>query len=278
MNPSFTHTQPPPPHKNTYQWNKILACTCSSERYHDYFVHIHPQQLGLTSQPGDGEPGAHVAPLPAASAPLLHQHVHQRGHGWCVPHGPQSWVSRPHIHLHPTKKKSIFHNYRTGEWQALRWNGTGQHIFIACRILKQGDTILISYETIFKGYYLETDPDPIAMVIRVELFIHTPSKMNTNWHYMVTPAWLCYSWPTGDFCLQGLWMDSLTLITMAIGSGSVWRLPPEEFGKSPFWQYSQNFLLIICFFISIKKKKCRYISEVSFCPPSIYIVIPSLTR
>ena len=34
------------------------------------------------------------------------------------------------------------------------------------------------------GYYLETSPDPIAMVIRVELFTHKPSE--TNWHCMVT--------------------------------------------------------------------------------------------
>ena len=30
-----------------------------------------------------------------------------------------------------------------------------------------------------RGYYLETDPDPIAMVIRVELFIHKPCRYNT---------------------------------------------------------------------------------------------------
>ena len=35
-----------------------------------------------------------------------------------------------------------------------------------------------------RGYYLETSPDPIAMVIRVELFTHKPSE--TNWHCMVT--------------------------------------------------------------------------------------------
>ena len=29
---------------------------------------------------------------------------------------------------------------------------------------------------VIRGYYLETDPGPIAMVIRVELFIHKPSK------------------------------------------------------------------------------------------------------
>ena len=26
------------------------------------------------------------------------------------------------------------------------------------------------------GYYLETDPDPVVMVIRVELFIHKPCR------------------------------------------------------------------------------------------------------
>ena len=30
------------------------------------------------------------------------------------------------------------------------------------------------------GYYLETDPDPIAMVIRVELVIHKPTETNAN--------------------------------------------------------------------------------------------------
>ena len=34
------------------------------------------------------------------------------------------------------------------------------------------------------GYYLETDPDPIAMVIRVELFTHMSSETNINWHCM----------------------------------------------------------------------------------------------
>ena len=40
------------------------------------------------------------------------------------------------------------------------------------------------------GYYLETDPDPVAMVIRVELFTHKPS---------VTNAWLLMH-VTGGFC------------------------------------------------------------------------------
>ena len=30
------------------------------------------------------------------------------------------------------------------------------------------------------GYYLETDPDPVAMVIRVELVIHKPTETNAN--------------------------------------------------------------------------------------------------
>ena len=63
-----------------------------------------------------------------------------------------------------------------------------------------------------KGYYLETDPDPVAMVIRIELFTHKLSDTNTYWHYV-----------TGVFYLQGLWMNSSTLITMATGSGSVSR-------------------------------------------------------
>ena len=31
-------------------------------------------------------------------------------------------------------------------------------------------------ELISRGQFLETDPDPIAMVIRVELFIHKPCQ------------------------------------------------------------------------------------------------------
>ena len=45
-----------------------------------------------------------------------------------------------------------------------------------------------------RRHYLETDPDPIATVIRVELFTHKPSETNTNWHCMVTHARLCYRW------------------------------------------------------------------------------------
>ena len=41
------------------------------------------------------------------------------------------------------------------------------------------------------GYYLETDPDPVAMVIRVELVIHKPTETNANEHCMVTHAGLC---------------------------------------------------------------------------------------
>ena len=43
-----------------------------------------------------------------------------------------------------------------------------------------------------RGYYLDTDPDPIAMVIRVELFTHKPSDTNAYWQCMVTHARLCY--------------------------------------------------------------------------------------
>ena len=41
-----------------------------------------------------------------------------------------------------------------------------------------------------QGYYLETDPDPIATPHRVELFTHKPSDTNTYWHCMVTHAQL----------------------------------------------------------------------------------------
>ena len=50
-------------------------------------------------------------------------------------------------------------------------------------------------------HYLETDPDPIAKVFRVELFTHKPNKTNTNWHCMVI---LMHDCVTGVFCLQGL--------------------------------------------------------------------------
>ena len=43
-----------------------------------------------------------------------------------------------------------------------------------------------------RGYYLETDPDPIAMVIRVEIYTYMPSETSTNWHCMVTDARQCY--------------------------------------------------------------------------------------
>ena len=59
-----------------------------------------------------------------------------------------------------------------------------------------------------RGYYLETNQDPIAMVIRVKLFTHKPSETNTNWHCMVT---IMHDYVTGVFCLQGLWMNSWTL-------------------------------------------------------------------
>ena len=41
------------------------------------------------------------------------------------------------------------------------------------------------------GVLLKTNSDPIAMVIRVELFIHKPSETNANWHCMVTTAQPC---------------------------------------------------------------------------------------
>ena len=43
-------------------------------------------------------------------------------------------------------------------------------------------------------HYLDTKPDPVAMVIRVELFTHKPSETNTNWHGMVIHARLCLRW------------------------------------------------------------------------------------
>ena len=43
------------------------------------------------------------------------------------------------------------------------------------------------------GYYLETDPDPIAMVIRVELFIHKSCQRNASWYCIVTHRRRCYN-------------------------------------------------------------------------------------
>ena len=68
-------------------------------------------------------------------------------------------------------------------------------------------------------HFLETGPDPIAMVIRVELFTLKPSQT-----IQICTAWLLtHDFVTGGVCLAGLWMNSSTLITMAIGSGPVSR-------------------------------------------------------
>ena len=85
-----------------------------------------------------------------------------------------------------------------------------------------------------RGYYFETDPDPVAMVIRIELFTHKLSDTNTYWHYV-----------TGVFYLQGLWMNSSTLITMATGSGSVSRQYPQG-NQSRRANTALNWLLIGC--------------------------------
>ena len=43
------------------------------------------------------------------------------------------------------------------------------------------------------GYYHKTDPDPISMVIRVELFTRKPSEtIQIYEHCMVTHERLCY--------------------------------------------------------------------------------------
>ena len=41
-----------------------------------------------------------------------------------------------------------------------------------------------------QGVVLETDPGLIAMVIRVQLYIHKPYETNANWHCKVTHGWL----------------------------------------------------------------------------------------
>ena len=55
------------------------------------------------------------------------------------------------------------------------------------------------------GYYFETDPDPFAMVIRVELFIHKLCRQKT-------PVIVVHAWVTMQcqFVL-GLWVNSSTL-------------------------------------------------------------------
>ena len=73
--------------------------------------------------------------------------------------------------------------------------------------------------TLTGRHFLETGPDPIAMVIRVELFTLKPSET-----IHICTAWLLtHDYVTGGICLAGLWMHSSTLITMAIGSGPVSR-------------------------------------------------------
>ena len=86
----------------------------------------------------------------------------------------------------------------------------------------QSDTSKVSL--LHWGYYLETDQDPIAVGIRVELFIHEPCRQKTP----ITKS--CMSNHAVPICINlvslGLWVNSSTLITMAIGSGSVSRSSP----------------------------------------------------
>ena len=70
------------------------------------------------------------------------------------------------------------------------------------------------------GYYLETDPDPIAMVIRVELFTHMPSETNINWHCM------------GYSCTTMLQVSS---VCWACGWIAWLYLPWWQFGLGWFW-------------------------------------------
>ena len=73
---------------------------------------------------------------------------------------------------------------------------TGLHVFYP----KWYMYIDITLSFIPRRHYLETDPDPIAMVIRVELFTHKPSETNTNWHCMVTHAHLLQVSPVCRAC------------------------------------------------------------------------------
>ena len=72
-----------------------------------------------------------------------------------------------------------------------------------------------------RTHYLETDLDPSAMAITVE-FIHPQAQRDK--YKLALHGYSCTDYVTGVFCLQGLWMNSSTLITMmAIGSGPVSR-------------------------------------------------------
>ena len=73
------------------------------------------------------------------------------------------------------------------------------------------------------GYFLETDPVQIGMVIRGELFIHKPYEANANWHCTATHGQLCYSMSS---VWQGLWMNSSTLIPWQLGLAPFEKLPP----------------------------------------------------
>ena len=78
--------------------------------------------------------------------------------------------------------------------------------------------IITLFETGPWGDYLETGPDPIAMVIRVEPFIHKACQTEAT----VSRAWVTMQCQFVYVSL-GLWVNNSTLITMAIGPWSVSR-------------------------------------------------------
>ena len=101
--------------------------------------------------------------------------------------------------------------YRFWSWCS-GFNSVGQVVLVgSCR---SGGTVLGIVQSSW-GYNLETSPDPIAMVIKSRA-IHPQAQRNKL-------ALHGYSFV---FCLQGLWINCLTLITMAIGSGSVIEIIP----------------------------------------------------
>ena len=93
------------------------------------------------------------------------------------------------------------------------------------------------------GQFLKTDPGAVAMVIRVKLFIFKPCETNANWHCMVARGRLCFS---SSSVWQGMWMNSSTLITMAIVPGSVARNFPLIYSHNSI---PNHFLLINQFFL-----------------------------
>ena len=81
-----------------------------------------------------------------------------------------------------------------------------------------------AYCRFFWGSFLETDPGPNAiMVIKVELFIHKPSQTEDSCNNHPWVSMQCQF----AFVLQGLWMNSSTLIPWQLGLGRFQETTPR---------------------------------------------------